>query len=126
MIIKILLIAGAIAFGFLLLRYTSSSRHLALVRIAGILVVGGGIFAVLFPLSTTAVANAVGVQRGTDLLLYVLVMVFLFTSVSLYQRLHTLESQISELTRQLALTNAREPEQVEPEPADVDQRSDAS
>ena len=110
MIIKILLIAGAVAFGFLLLRYTSTSRHLALIRIGGILVVGGGIFAVLFPLKVTWVANKVGVGRGTDLVLYVLVMVFLFTSVSLYQRLHTLESQISELTRQLALMNAREPD----------------
>jgi hypothetical protein len=63
----------------------------------------------LFPLKVTAVANAVGVGRGTDLVLYVLVMVFLFTSISLYQRLHTLETQISELTRQLALMNAREP-----------------
>jgi hypothetical protein len=109
MIIKVLLIAGAVAFGLLLLRYTSTSRHLALTRIAGLVVVAGGIFAVLFPLKVTAVANAVGVGRGTDLVLYVLVMVFLFTSISRYQRLHTLETQISELTRQLALMNAREP-----------------
>ncbi|MGY2874539.1 small membrane protein [Marmoricola sp. URHA0025 HA25] len=110
MIIKILLIAAAIAFGFVLLRDTSTSRHLALIRITGILVVGGGIFAVLFPLKVTYVANKVGVARGTDLVLYVLVMVFLFTSVSLYQRLHTVESQISELTRHLALMSPRGPE----------------
>ena len=110
MIIKILLIAGAIGFGFLLLRNTSSGRHLALVRVAGMLVVAGGIFAVLFPLRVTDVANAVGVGRGTDLVLYVLVMVFLFTSVSMYQRLHNLDSQITELTRQVALLTAQAPE----------------
>lgn len=111
MIIKILLIAGAIGFGFLLLRSPSTTgRHMALTRIGGLVVVAGGIFAVLFPLKVTDVANAVGVGRGTDLVLYVLVMVFLFTSVSLYQRLHALDMQITELTRQLALLTAREPD----------------
>ena len=109
MIIKILLIAGAVGFGFLLLRTPSTGRHLAFTRIAGILVVLGGIFAVLFPLRVTDVANAVGVGRGTDLVLYVLVMVFLFTSVSLYQRIHSLETHITELTRELALMNVQKP-----------------
>jgi hypothetical protein len=35
-------------------------------------------------------------------------MVFLFTSVSLYQRISTLDEQITQLTRHLALLTARE------------------
>jgi small membrane protein len=108
MIIKILLIAGAIAFGFLFVRRPGAGGHLALRRVLGLMVVVGGIFAVLFPEAVTAVANAVGVGRGTDLVLYVLVMVFLFTSVSLYQRISTLDEQITQLTRHLALLTARE------------------
>lgn len=108
MIIKILLIAGAIAFGFLFFRRPGAGRHLAVRRVLGLLVVAGGIFAVLFPLAVTEVANAVGVGRGTDLVLYALVMVFLFTSVSLYQRVGTLDEQITELTRHIALLTTRE------------------
>jgi hypothetical protein len=108
MIIKILLIAGAIAFGYLFFRRPGAGRHLAARRVLGLLVVVGGIFAVLFPLAVTEVANAVGVGRGTDLVLYVLVMVFLFTSVSLYQRVSALDQQITELTRQIALLTSRE------------------
>lgn len=108
MIIKVLLIAGAIAFGVLFLRRPGAGAHLAMRRVIGLLVVVGGIFAVLFPLAVTEVANWVGVGRGTDLVLYVLVMVFLFTSVSLYQRISALDSQITELTRHLALLTARE------------------
>jgi hypothetical protein len=111
MIIKILLIAGAIAFGVLFYRRPGAGGHLAVRRVLGILVVVGGIIAVLFPLAVTSVANAVGVGRGTDLVLYVLVMVFLFTSVSLYQRVSTLDAHITELTRQLALLTAQEPTQ---------------
>ena len=109
MIIKILLIAGAIAFGFVFYRRPGAGSHLAVRRILGILVVMGGILAVLFPDAVTAVANAVGVGRGTDLVLYVLVMVFLFTSVSLYQRVSALDDQITELTRHLALLDSRDP-----------------
>jgi hypothetical protein len=108
MIIKILLISGAIAFGILFVRRPGAGSHLALRRVLGLLVVVGGIFAVLFPLAVTDVANAIGVGRGTDLVLYVSVMVFLFTSVSLYQRVSSLDEQITELTRQLALLSAQE------------------
>lgn len=109
MTIKILLIAGALAFGFLFYRRPGTGGHLAVRRILGILVVVGGIVAVLFPLAVTKVANAVGVGRGTDLVLYVSVMVFLFTSVSLYQRVSSLDQQVTELTRHLALLTTREP-----------------
>jgi hypothetical protein len=108
MIIKILLIAGAIAFGILFYRRPGAGSHLAVRRVVGLLVVVAGVLAVLFPLAVTAVANAVGVGRGTDLVLYVLVMVFLFTSVSLYQRVSTLDEQITELTRHVALLTPRE------------------
>ena len=46
MIIKILLIAGAIAFGVLFLRRPGAGSHLAVRRVLGLLVVVGGYTAV--------------------------------------------------------------------------------
>jgi hypothetical protein len=106
MIIKILLIAGALVFGALILRERFPGQHQAVRRLLGIAVVGVGVCAVVWPSSTTVVANAVGVVRGTDLVLYVLVMVFLFNTVATYQRMHHLETRITDLTRALTLRDA--------------------
>ena len=70
--------------------------------------------AVVWPNSTTTVANAVGVGRGTDLVLYILVMVFLFFSLVVLQRFMVLERQVTVLTRELALLQQeRRDERVE-------------
>jgi hypothetical protein len=51
----------------------------------------------------TTIANAVGIGRGADLLLYVTVVTFMLVSVSLYRRLAALERRYVELARQVAL-----------------------
>jgi hypothetical protein len=65
-----------------------------------------GVVAVAFPDTTVWAAHLVGVKRGTDLVLYLFVMMFLFTTLATYQRLHQLEKQNIELTRELALQAA--------------------
>lgn len=109
MIIKIILITASLAFGAFLLRDRTPGQHLALRRIFGAFIVVTGVAAVLFPDATNWVARLVGVERGADLLLYVFVMVFLFTTTALYQRIHQLETQITELTREVALREPLEP-----------------
>jgi hypothetical protein len=106
MIIKLLLISGALVFGVLVLRERVYGQHQALRRLLGIGVVGVGVCAVIWPNLTTIVANAVGIGRGTDLVLYILVMVFLFTTVAMYQRMHHLETRLIELTRATTLRDA--------------------
>lgn len=103
MLIKVLLIGGTLAFGFLTLRERQPASHQAIRRIALLVLVPVGIVAVAFPETTVWAAHVVGVQRGTDLLLYIFVMTFLFTTLACYQRLHHVESQLVELTRELAL-----------------------
>ncbi|RNM14112.1 DUF2304 domain-containing protein [Nocardioides pocheonensis] len=115
MIIKILLILGALGFGVLILRDSMPSHHQLLRRAIGLVVVFLGILAVLFPDSTNTVAHAVGVSRGADLLFYTSVMVFLYNAVSASQRMHRLEQQIAVLTRELAITRAEDPD-----PTDVE------
>lgn len=109
MIIKILLIASIVAVSLILLRDGGSAGRLALGRLATLVFVAAGVLAVLFPDLVTWAANAVGVGRGTDLLLYALVVAFLFSTVS--QRRHTrqLEERFATLARELALHGARPP-----------------
>ena len=103
MAIKLLLIASALAALVWLIRAQNNSHRLLITRLAGFLVAGAWIVAVLYPDLLTQIGNAVGVGRGTDLLLYVLVVVFTFTTVGWYQRVRQLDEQVTQLTRSLAL-----------------------
>ena len=51
-----------------------------------------------------------GVSRGTDLLLYLLVVAFMFTTLSSYIRFRELELRYARLARAVALQNAIAPE----------------
>ena len=103
MIIKILLIAAALGVGVLVLREKGPRQQEALRRAGGLLVVLAGIVAVLWPDLTTIAANAVGVGRGTDLVLYLLVTVFAYVALTTAQKIHRLQDDIRVLTRELAL-----------------------
>ncbi|QZY28028.1 DUF2304 domain-containing protein [Nocardioides coralli] len=103
MIVKVLLIASILAALAWMLRARPTGRRLAVTRLAGLAAAVCWIVAVLDPGLVSWVANLVGVGRGTDLVLYALVVVFLFTTVGLYQRLKHLEAEIAELARDGAL-----------------------
>jgi len=62
-----------------------------------------GIYFVIFPDSTTTIANFVGVDRGTDLILYCWVVISLLVSVNLQFNILSLRQNITQLTRELAL-----------------------
>lgn len=115
MTIKVLLIVAALGFGVLLVRERAPGRQQLLRRLAGLVIVGLGIVAVLWPMITTQVANAIGVGRGTDLVLYVLVMVFIYTALATSQRIHHLERQLTLLVRELAIHRAEEPAPTDPD-----------
>jgi hypothetical protein len=106
MIIKVVLVAAVLAFGALLLRERFPGQRQALRRLVGLGVVLAGVASVIWPLAVTWAANRVGVGRGTDLVLYVLVIVFLFTTLAMYQRMHHLESKLTSLARAIALERA--------------------
>lgn len=69
---------------------------------------------ILTPDSLTYLANALGINRGADLLLYGLTLAFLFMSFLLYARIVQLRRQVTELVRHLALTRPQRP-MTEPE-----------
>ncbi|NAZ77002.1 DUF2304 family protein [Kineococcus sp. T13] len=107
--IQVVLIVAVLCVGAVLVRSTAGERHQAVRRILlGVLVVLA-VASILAPGAVTVVARAVGVGRGTDLLLYGLVVAFLGALVSAYRRQRSLESRLTQLTRRLALDEAEPP-----------------
>jgi hypothetical protein len=108
--IKVLLIAAVMALLIYLLLSRRSAQSRAWVKVGYLVFVVAGIYAVLRPDDTTVVANWVGVRRGTDLMLYILIIVFAFTTLSTYMRFRDLELRYARLARVVALTQAQPPE----------------
>ena len=113
MIIKIFLIASVLAVGIWLLRGRQHGSRLAITRIAAIVFGASWVLGVIAPDLVTRVANVVGVGRGTDLVLYVLVVAFLFTTAGQHQKTADLDQRLATLTRALTLLEQRTP--VEPD-----------
>lgn len=64
------------------------------------------IYAVLRPSDVTWVARQVGVGRGTDLLVYLLVVGFIFGMLNSYLRDREISQHLTNLARQLAIRDA--------------------
>jgi hypothetical protein len=78
----------------------------ALKKLGFLLLLLGGIVAILEPDLVTALAHLVGVGRGTDLVLYIFVVAFLFRLISGYQGHKRNDEKITELARKVALMDA--------------------
>ena len=115
MIIKVLLVASVLVVAVYVLRGPLSGRHLVMRRLAGLSFAAVWIVAVLFPDWVTAAANLVGVGRGTDLVLYLLAVAFVFNTIAQAQHFHRLDERVSTLTRALALSSEsrKTPEDVD-------------
>lgn len=103
MIVKLFLILSVVAVVAWLMRGRKEAHRLALTRIGGLLLTGCWVTAVINPDLVSWVANRVGVGRGTDLVLYILVVAFTFATASQYQRIRSLEDRLATLARAHAL-----------------------
>jgi small membrane protein len=76
-------------------------------RIADVLLLfilmGAAVLFILFPDWTSVLAKKLGVGRGTDLVLYICIVLFYFVVLKLYARMRKLEQQITDLIRKQAL-----------------------
>jgi|SRR6185312_13125443 len=86
------------------------ARHQALRRILMLAFVAAAASSVFFPQIWTWAANLVGVGRGTDLLLYLLVFIFTGFVATTYRRFRQIDKELTELSRQLALSNVIKPD----------------
>lgn len=103
MIIKALLLGALGCAALLSMRNNFRTLGPALRRMGVVLLLAAGALSVLFPERVTALANALGVGRGTDLVVYVLAVASLFTWIGTYRRLHELEDRFVALARSVAL-----------------------
>jgi len=76
------------------------------IRLVAALLTGFAVAAIVDPGLTQSLANAVGVTRGTDLLLYALVVVFAFTTMAGYFRYRELDNRLAEIARSQAIHEA--------------------
>jgi hypothetical protein len=109
--IQALLIVSVLALLVYLLRSRGSARSKAWVKVGYVVFVIVSIYAILRPDDTTVVANWLGVDRGADLITYMLIIAFAFTTLSAYMRFKDIELKYARLARAVALQNARVPEQ---------------
>lgn len=122
MIKVLLLLAGAGLVAFFLSN-RRKARAKAGVKIGFVLFVVFMVYAVIRPDDLTWLANQLGVQRGTDLVLYAVVMGFAFVTVSTYVRFREQELRYARLARSIALQNAVRPD-VEPDSRAVEPAPD--
>ncbi|MDK8583723.1 DUF2304 domain-containing protein [Corynebacterium pseudodiphtheriticum] len=112
LLIQILLVIAVAALTLYFLSNRRKARAKAGVKIGFVTFLVLAIFAVLFPDATTWVAQLVGVQRGTDLMLYALIVAFVFVTVSSYLRFREQELRFARLARAVALSNAQAPDDL--------------
>jgi hypothetical protein len=107
MTIQLFLTALLAGIAFLVALQRTTSR---LVRTIILAVVGAGAFFVWVPEQTSAIAEAVGVGRGADLVLYLWVVITLALFLVMYLKMIQMGRRITQLTRALALTHVKEPD----------------
>ncbi|PZU28398.1 MAG: DUF2304 domain-containing protein [Microbacterium sp.] len=121
--IQLLLIASIVVLGLLVMRRTGADSHLAIRRLLLGAFVLAAILSVLFPQWLSWLANLVGVGRGTDLLLYALVVVFLAFVWTQYKRNIAHQRQMTRLARRIALLEDRLKEDELSRPGGSDENS---
>jgi hypothetical protein len=96
-----------------LMRGGSNARHLAIRRIMLVLFALVAAFSIFFPELLTRVARLLGIGRGTDLVLYGLVVSFLVFMATTYQRFRHMEATLTKLSRRIALDEVGLPGKAE-------------
>ena len=103
MIIRTLLLLGLAATGWLIfLRRNRLPVHILTV----FFLLGLGALAIVWPELADEAAKTVGVGRGADLVMYTTVVAVMFVLLHYYTKFVELQTQITQLTRELAIMKA--------------------
>lgn len=106
MLIQLILVLGVLTVLFVFVRSSDAVYVQASKRIALVLFAAANIYAVMRPDDLTTLARALGVGRGTDLVLYALVVAFIAGMFSTYQRFRIVDRRYTELARAVAIQEA--------------------
>lgn len=112
LVFQILAVVTIATIAFFIFR-GGGARHQALRRILMLAFIAAAASSVFVPQIWTWVANLLGIGRGTDLLVYLLVMIFLGFVATTYRRFRQIETELTALSRQLALSQATAPDEKE-------------
>lgn len=121
-LIQILLIVVVVVVAGRLFR-SRGARSQALRRLGLVLFAAFAVVSILFPDLWNKIAKVAGVGRGTDMVLYALVVAFLSFTVTTYLRFRELETRYTRLARRLALDEAAHV-QPTPDPAEASSGQD--
>ena len=108
-LIQLLLIVVVILTAVRLLR-DRGARTQAVRRLGLMLFAAVAVWSILFPSVWDHFAKLVGVGRGTDMVLYALVVAFLSFTLTTYVRFREFETRYTKLARRLALDEAGPPQ----------------
>jgi hypothetical protein len=100
---QIIIVLVMLGFAFYVFRGRTVLRD----RIIYLVLLSTGVALAFYPDLSTRIANAVGIGRGTDLLLYVFILFSLFYYAGLASQFKKVEQQITALTRAIAILNAK-------------------
>jgi hypothetical protein len=106
MLIKILLIAAFLLAAVIVFRHRQRVEMRAGTRIGALVLFGLAVASIIDPDLTQVAAHEVGVGRGTDLVLYALVVMFTLTSLGFYFRSRESDRRLLELARVVAINQA--------------------
>jgi|KBSMisStandDraft_5_1062788.scaffolds.fasta_scaffold13856_4 hypothetical protein len=99
-VLIVLLVCGA-------LFYRARMRSRLWDRTIVFILAGAGVILVVSPDLSIALAHSLGVGRGVDLIIYLGLLGFAFLLLSVFSKIRVLEAQITLLTRELSLWQAR-------------------
>lgn len=104
--IQAVLLTG-VAFIFLYFIIRLKKRLLDIILL--FIMISCAVMFILWPDLTSDIAKKLGVGRGTDLILYLSILIFWFMILKLYTRIRKLEQMFTNIVREDALKNAKEP-----------------
>lgn len=107
MLFQVLLIALVLFIAAMAVRSLPGEKSLAIKRLLAILFVAAAGAAILFPQLLSAVAQFLGVGRGTDLLLYGSIILGLVFAVMTVRAKARSDARVTDLARAVALLEAR-------------------
>ncbi len=88
--------------------YSYKVKNILINRMVFLLLGMAGIFLILFPNITSRIANFMGIGRGTDLVVYLFILISLFLFVYVMSILKRLEQKITAVVRYNAIDNPRQ------------------
>ncbi|MFF7454845.1 DUF2304 domain-containing protein [Kitasatospora sp. NPDC008115] len=105
--IQLLLMVGTGVLVLAFVRRWDAAHTRAWKRMAFFAFVVANVYAVLRPQDVTWIANKLGVGRGTDLVLYLLVVAMAFMTLNTFMRFRSLEKKLTDLARTVAVNDGQ-------------------